>query len=194
MLLETLRFLFKTVSDLFVLVVLLRFYLQLVRAPFQHPLAQFVVSLTNFAVLPLRRWVPSIKHYDSATLLLALLVSLCSTSVLLVLSPYPFNFTAPPTWLGVALLSILELFRASLHLLMGAVIVQAILSWVSPYNPLAPLLNRLTAPFLQPFRRLNVGGVDLSPLALLLLIQVILMLPVAWIEQSVFNLLTRVLS
>ncbi len=76
MLLETLRFLFKTVSDLFVLVVLLRFYLQLVRAPFQHPLAQFVVSLTNFAVLPLRRWVPSIKHYDSATLLLALLVSL----------------------------------------------------------------------------------------------------------------------
>ncbi len=77
---------------------------------------------------------------------------------------------------------------------MGAVIVQAILSWVSPYNPLAPLLDRLTAPFLQPFRRLNVGGVDLSPLALLLLIQVILMLPVAWIEQSVFNLLTRVLS
>lgn len=61
MLFDTLRFLIKTLSDLFILVVLLRFYLQLARAPFQHPLAQFVMGLTNFAVLPLRRKLPSVK-------------------------------------------------------------------------------------------------------------------------------------
>lgn len=183
MLLDTLRFLIKTCADLFVLVLLLRFYLQVVRAPFSHPLAQFVVKLTNFAVLPLRRVVPSFRAYDSATLVLAWLVSLLAIALMLWLAPMPYSLLSPQSWLGVTLLAVLEVFRASVHLLMGAVIVQAILSWVSPYNPLGAVLELLTRPFLKPFRRLNVGGIDLSPLALLLLLQVILMLPVAALEQ-----------
>ncbi|MXR35942.1 YggT family protein [Craterilacuibacter sinensis] len=184
MLINTLQFLIRTVADLFVLVLLLRFYLQVVRMPFTHPLAQFVMAATNFAVLPLRRLLPSVRGYDTATMFIAWLVGLVSISAVLLLGPMPFNFAAPQTWLGLALLSVLTLFTQSVYLLMGAVLVQAIMSWVNPYNPLAPMLSALTRPFLAPFSRARIGGADLSPLLLLLVLQVILMLPVRFLEQT----------
>ncbi|SMF29354.1 YggT family protein [Pseudogulbenkiania subflava] len=191
MIAETLQFLIKTLADLFVLVLLLRFYLQVARAPFKHPLSQFVMAVSNFAVLPMRKLVPSVHGYDTATLLLALLVGLLSNVLMLALNPLPYSFAAPETWLGLVCLSLLDVFRQSLYLLMGAVIVQAILSWVNPYNPLTPILDALTRPFLRPFRRAAIGGVDLSPLILFLIIQVILMLPVRALE-SVFLMQLKV--
>ncbi|MBA4708252.1 YggT family protein [Aquitalea aquatica] len=183
MFLETVQFLIKTIADLFVLVLLLRFYLQVARAPFKHPLCQFVMAATNFAVLPLRKLLPSLRGYDSATMLLAWLVSMVSSVIILALNPM-YTLAAPETWLALTLLAVLDVFKQSLTLLMGAVIVQAVLSWVSPYNPLSPILDALTRPFLRPFRRATVGGVDLSPLILFLIIQVILMLPVHFLESS----------
>ncbi|TDR72466.1 YggT family protein [Paludibacterium purpuratum] len=184
MLIETLQFLIKTLSDLFVLVLLLRFYLQVAHAPFRHPLCQFVMAVTNFAVLPMRRMVPSFRSYDMATLLAAWLVGMIANGLILALNPLPYNFAAPQTLLALALLSVLYLFKQSLFLLMGAVIVQAVMSWVNPYNPLAPILDSLTRPYLRPFRRAMVGGVDLSPIILFLIIQVILMLPVRLLESG----------
>lgn len=184
MLADTLRFLIQTASDLFVLVLLLRFYLQVANAPVRHPLVQFVKSATDFIVLPLRRRIPAWRGYDTATLLTAWLTSLLSIVLLLVLAPLPYNFSLPSNWLSVGLLAVLYVFRATVYLLMGAVIVQAVLSWVSPYNPLAPLLELLTRPFLRPFRRLVIGQVDLSPLVLLIVLQVVLMLPIAFLEQT----------
>ncbi|SCK13013.1 YggT family protein [Vogesella sp. LIG4] len=181
--LETLTFLISTVGGLFVLVLLLRFYLQLSHAPHKHPLNQFVMAVTNFVVLPLRRRVPSWHGYDSASILVALLVQLLVMAVVVALGRIPYNFVSPQTWFGLSLLALLELFRQSLNLLTGAVIVQAILSWVSPYNALSPILEALTRPYLKPFRAANVGGVDLSPLVLLLIIQVIQMLPLRLLEQ-----------
>ncbi|MDF0604057.1 YggT family protein [Neisseriaceae bacterium TC5R-5] len=181
---ETLQFLIKTLSGLFVLLLLLRFYLQVAHAPFKHPLCQFVVAATNFVVLPLRKLVPAIRGYDSATLLLAWLVSLLAHSLLLLLTAVPALFSYPQVWVALTVLSILSVFKQSLILLMGAVIVQAILSWISPYNPLSPVLDSLTRPFLRPFRQAIVGGVDLSPLILLLIIQIILMWPVQMVENS----------
>ena len=183
LLLETLQFLIKTIGGLFVLLLLLRFYLQLARAPHQHPLNQFVMAITNFAVLRVRRWVPAWHGYDSASLLLALASSLLVLVLVLALNPLPYDFVSPQTWLGLLLLAVLELLRQSLNLLAGAVIVQAILSWVSPYNALSPILDALTRPYLRPFRAANLGGVDLSPLVLLLIIQVLLMLPLQLLEQ-----------
>ncbi|MBV8678872.1 MAG: YggT family protein [Aquitalea sp.] len=183
MFLETVQFLIKTIADLFVLVLLLRFYLQVARAPFKHPLCQFVMAATNFAVLPLRKLVPSLRGYDSATMLLAWLVSMVSSLIILALNPM-YSLAAPETWLALSLLALLDVFKQSLTLLMGAVIVQAVLSWVNPYNALSPIMDALTRPFLRPFRRATVGGVDLSPLILFLIIQVILMLPVQFLENS----------
>lgn len=190
---DTLRFLIHTLSGLFVLVLLLRFYLQVARAPFKHPLCQFVMAATNFAVLPMRKLVPAMRGYDSATMLLAWLVALLSNVLVTLLSSVPEVFTFPQVWVALSLLSLLEVFKQSLTLLMGSVIVQAVLSWVSPYNPLMPVLDALTRPFLRPFRKANIGGVDLSPLVLFLIIQVILMLPVRMLETSFLTQLKVVL-
>ncbi|WP_287881946.1 YggT family protein [Aquitalea sp.] len=183
MFLETVQSLIKTIADLFVLVLLLRFYLQVARAPFKHPLCQFVMAATNFAVLPLRKLVPSLRGYDSATMLLAWLVSMVSSVIILSLNPM-YSLAAPETWLALTLLAVLDVFKQSLILLMGAVIVQAVLSWVNPYNPLSPILDALTRPFLKPFRRATVGGVDLSPMILFLIIQFVLMPLVQYLENS----------
>lgn len=177
---DTLHYVIKTLSDLFILVLLLRFYLQLAHAPFRHPLCQFSMAITNFIVLPLRRLVPSFRSYDVATMLAAWLVALLTLVFLLLVSPLPFFPVLPQTWLILALLGVLTLFKQSLYLLMGAVIVQAVLSWVNPYNPLTPILEILTRPFLRPFRWARVGGIDLSPLILFLIIQVLLMLLLGW--------------
>lgn len=189
MLADTLRFLFTTLTDFFLLLVLFRFYLQVVKAPFNHPLAQLTLSLTNFAILPLRRLIPSFRAYDSASIFLAFCIAFLVKLILLYFSAYPFNFLAPNTWLIVFFLACLELIRASIHLLMGVVIVQAIFSWVSPYHPIMPLLQRLSAPFLTPLKRAQVQNIDLSPLILLLILQVLLMLPIAWVEHTLLNLL-----
>lgn len=181
---DTLRFVIKTLSDLFVLLLLLRFYLQIARASFRHPLCQFVMSMTNFVVLPARRIVPSFKNYDTATLLIAWLISLLAKAVILGLASLPYDFAAAQTWLALGLLAILCLFKQSLYLLIGAVLVQAVLSWINPYNPLAPVLESLTRPFLKPFRKAVVGGVDLSPLILFFIIQVMLMFPVQFVENN----------
>lgn len=184
MLIETLQFLIKTISDLFVMVLLLRFYLQLARAPFKHPLTQFVVAVTNFAVLPARRLVPSWRGYDSASMVVAWATALISLAILLLLNPLPYNLLHPQNLLMLCLLALLTVFSQSIYLLMGAVIVWAIMSWVNPYNGLRPVLEALTRPFLAPFSKANIGGVDLSPLVLFLILQVILMLPVRMLEMS----------
>ncbi|NWK77720.1 YggT family protein [Aquitalea sp. LB_tupeE] len=183
MFLEIVQSLIKTITDLFVLVLLLRFYLQVARAPFKHPLCQFVMAATNFAVLPLRKLVPSLRGYDSATMLLAWLVSMVSNVILLALNPL-YTLAAPETWVALTLLALLNVFKQSLILLMGAVIVQAVMSWVNPYNLLSPILDALTRPFLKPFRRATVGGVDLSPMILFLIIQFVLMPLVQYLEIS----------
>ncbi|WP_440029576.1 YggT family protein [Chromobacterium amazonense] len=191
---DTLQFLIKTLSGLFVLVLLLRFYLQVARAPFKHPLCQFVMAATNFLVLPARKLVPSVRNYDTATMLLAWLVCLLANILMLLLGSLPEVFAFPQVWVALALLSLLEVFKQSLALLMGAVIVQAVMSWINPYNPIAPVLDSLTRPFLRPFRRAVVGGVDLSPLLLLLVIQVIMMLPVRMLETGFLTQLKVVIQ
>lgn len=139
MLTDTLRFLVGTLANFFTLVLLLRFYFQLARVPFNHPLAQFTVALTNFVVLPTRRFVPSIGGWDTSTLVLAWLTELLSMGALLWLSPIPYALFHPQSLAMLALLAVLRVFVMSVYLLMGALVVMAVMSWVNPYNPLAPI-------------------------------------------------------
>jgi YggT family protein len=188
MLSDALSFLIRNLAGFFVLNLLLRFYLQVARASFAHPLAQFTVKLTNFAVLPVRRAVPSLGGYDTATLLLAWVTSVLMHIALLALSPWPLSMISPNGMLGVVLAGILTLIQFSLYLLFAAVMMQAILSWVSPYNPLSPLLDALTRPYLGPIRRIlpTMGGIDLSPLVLILLLQMLLQFAVAPAEARIY--------
>jgi YggT family protein len=168
--------LIDTLGTLFVYVLLLRFHMQWLRAPFRNPVGDFIAALTNWAVLPARRIIPGILGLDAATLLLAWLAQALVMALLLSLRSYDL-VSAPASAFGLlAVMSALELVAASIKLLIGAAIVQAILSFVAPNTMLAPVLDAITRRFYAPFRRFipPLGGIDLSPLFLILAAQIAL--------------------
>lgn len=183
-------FLVETLVGLFGLALLLRFYLQLARAPYRNPVSQFIAAVTDFAVLPARRVVPGLWGADLATLLLAWLVQIVELVLVLQLKGYALGSAAGMAFVAISMLAVVKLIKASVYILMVAVLVEAVLSWVNPRTPVAPVLGALTRPFLRPVqRRLPLlGGVDLSPLFLLIACQLVLMLPVAWLERAVVTL------
>ena len=163
-LVEALIYIIQTLGSLYLLIVLLRFILQLVRADFYNPLSQFTVKATQPLLKPLRRFIPSIAGLDTASLVLAVLVQLLLMVVTLSLMGFnPVNVI--PQLLVWSLIGVTSLF---LKVFFFALIVSVILSWVAPgsYNPGAQLVNQLCEPLLAPFRKLlpNLGGLDLSPI------------------------------
>lgn len=179
---EALLFLFDVLLQPFAAVLLLRFHLQWLRAPMRNPAGEFIMALTNFLVLRTRRIVRSVGGFDSATLLLALLVEILYLTGWLWTQGFPFHGFPLP---GLLLLAVVKLFKISIYLLIAAVFVQAILSWVNPHSPMAPLLAAITYRFLQPLRRIvpMLGNVDLSPMLLFIICQLVLILPVGTLEQ-----------
>jgi YggT family protein len=186
---QALRFLVDTAFGLVTYAFLLRFTMQWLRAPFRNPLGQAVVALTDWAVKPVRRAIPGYKGLDGSTLLLAWVAEFAWIVTLeLLASPGAFG---AETALMLALLACVELVKAALWLLIIVVFAQAILSWVAPDGPFAGVLNALTFRFLAPIRRRvpPLGGtLDLSPLILIVAIQLLLMLPVRWLEGAVVTL------
>ena len=190
MLNQAASFLVETVVGLFSLALLLRFYLQLVRAPYRNPVSQFLCALTDFCVVPARRVIPGLWGIDLATLVLAWLCEALLLFVLLALRGVePVAFTATAA-LAIFVLAAVKTLKVSIYILMVAVIVQAILSWMNPYSPVAPLLNSLTQPLLRPLQKRipMVANVDLSPLVLVIVLQLILMVPITWLEMNVARL------
>lgn len=188
---NALEFLVRTVFGLLALAFLLRFYLQLFRAPPRNPLSQFLAAATNWAVLPARRVVPGLWGADLSSLVLAWLTTLIEQLVVLGVKGQALGAAVGVAVIALAVLAAVEVLRISIYVLIVAVIAQAILSWVNPHTPAAPVLHALTRPFLRPFQKRIplVGGVDLSPLVVLVLCQLALMVPVAWLEASVLRLL-----
>lgn len=163
-LVEALIYIIQTLGSLYLLIVLLRFILQLVRADFYNPLSQFTVKATQPLLKPLRRLIPSIAGLDTASLVLAVLVQLLLMVV--TLSLMGFNpVSVIPQLLVWSLIGVTSLF---FKVFFFALIVSVILSWVAPgsHNPGAQLVNQLCEPLLAPFRKLlpNLGGLDLSPI------------------------------
>jgi YggT family protein len=186
---QALIFLLETFFGLFALALLLRFYLQAVRAPARNPLSQFIAALTNFAVIPARRVVPGLWGFDLSSLLLAWLTEWVLVLLVLLLKGYAVGALSGAALAGLAAMAALSLFRTFLYILMVAVFAQALLSWIGQHSPAMPLLSALTRPFMRIFQRRipPVGGVDLSPLFVLVFCQVLLLWPVSSLEK----LLTR---
>lgn len=191
MLTNALIFLVNTVFGLFVVALLLRFYLQWARAPHRNPLSEFLRALTDFMVRPARRIVPGLWGLDLSTLLLAWLVQWVEILLVLQIRDYGLGPAAGQSLAAAGLLAAVMILKIGLYVVMVAVIVQVVLSWVSPYSPLMPLANSLTRPFLRVFQRRvpPIGNVDLSPLFAVVVIQLLLMLPVAYLEAAVGRLL-----
>lgn len=168
-----------------------RFLMQLLRAPFRNPIGQAVIALTDWIVKPLRRVFPGFRGIDWASLVAAFVFQLLWLLALYAIFGRGFSLTGS----GIAYLvaaTLVEIVKGALWVLVIVVIVQAVLSWVAPDGPLAGLLNALTFPFLRPLRRFipPIGGaLDLTPLILIVILQLILILPVRWVEQSLAALL-----
>jgi YggT family protein len=172
-------FLLETFIGLFVLALLLRFLLQVVRAPVRNPLSNFVSALTDFAVRPARRLIPGLWGYDLSSLVLAWLLQLALMGVVLSIKGYGFSAHGSMAFFGLFGLAGANLLKTFVYIVLVATIIQAVLSWINPYSPVAPILNAMTRPFLGIFRRRipPIGGVDLSPLFVLVVCQLLLMWP-----------------
>ena len=189
---QALSFVLEVFFGLFVFGFLLRFLMQAMRAPFRNPVGQAVMALTDWAVKPLRKVIPGSGGYDWASLVAAFLAEVLWMLSLFLLVSSGFT-TFSLNAMGFVLASAaIQLLKSFLWLVIIVVIVQAILSWVAPDGPLAGLLNALTFPFLRPLRRFipPIGGaLDLTPLILIVLVQLVLMIPVKWLEQAASGLL-----
>ncbi|WP_277373048.1 YggT family protein [Pseudomonas sp. AA-38] len=163
-LIEALIYIIQTLGSLYLLIVLLRFILQLVRADFYNPLSQFIVKATQPLLTPLRRIIPGVAGLDLASLVLAIVVQLLLMMVTLTLMGYNVGGFI----LQLLVWSMIGVTSLFLKVFFFALIISVILSWVAPgsYNPGAQLVNQICEPLLAPFRRLlpNLGGLDISPI------------------------------
>ena len=172
MLYQIVSLLLEVVAGVLSCACLLRLYMQYQRIPMSarsgNPLGRFVFALTDWIVLPLRRVLPAIGALDTASLAAAFVLQLAEFGILWLLAGAAGGLAAVP------ILALFGLVRMAISGLTGAVIVYAILSWVQTNSVIAGVLERLVAPLLQPIRRVLplVGGVDLSPLALLVILQI----------------------
>ncbi|MEM7360136.1 MAG: YggT family protein [Pseudomonadota bacterium] len=161
-------------------IVLLRFWMQWVRADFRNPFGQFVIAVTNPFVLPLRRILPSLGAIDTATVVLAFLVAILKTFI--IWSIVGHN----PSWVSLFAFSFGELIRFSIHIFIVAILIQIVVSWVNPhsYHPLVDIARSIAEPLMAPARRLlpPIGGLDLSPILVFLFLNLSLILVVAPIQ------------
>ncbi|HDK37652.1 MAG TPA: YggT family protein [Thiolapillus brandeum] len=181
-------FILQVLFEAYILVVLLRFFLQLTRADFYNPLSQFIVKVTSPVLVPLRRIIPSLAGMDIAALALAWTLKTLELLLVVLISTGSF---APGFALFGAIPGLIEL---CINIFLYAIIIQAILSWVNSgtYNPAAALLYTLTAPILRPVQRLipPIGGIDLSPMAAILGLIVLKMLIIPPLNQLLATLLS----
>lgn len=169
---EVALLLINTFVGLYVLLILLRFLLQLVRADFYNPVSQFIVKATNPPLIPLRKLIPGVGGIDVASLILAWLIQGIGMGVI-----YLMLSGGIPAPHYLAIWAVLAVVQTILNIYFFAIIIIVILSWVAPqsYNPAVMLLHQLTEPLLSKIRKVmpDMGMLDLSPIIAFLLIQVI---------------------
>ena len=166
---QAIYFIVKTLVQLYLLLLLLRFWLPVLRADFRNPIAQGILRITSPLVIPVRRFISPIGRLDTSTILVAFALEFLLVLVLLALRG--LNVGTLP----IAITAILELAIQSLNLFFFVILIKVILSWVAPqnYNPIIALLNTMAEPVLIPFRRIipAIGGFDISPIFAIVLLK-----------------------
>ncbi|MGD2117083.1 MAG: YggT family protein [Chromatiales bacterium] len=179
-------FLVQVLFELYLLVVMLRFLLQLVRADFYNPLSQFIVKATSPLLKPLRSVIPGFGGLDMSSLLLAWLIKSLELFLILLISGKGVVLIYP------MLQAIPGLLELVLNIFLFSILIIVILSWIAPgsYNPAVSLLYSLTDPLLQPARRMlpPMGGLDLSPMAVMIVLVLAKMLLIPPLEAFAVGL------
>jgi len=181
-----LTFIITTIFDLYILLVLLRFMLQMFRADFRNPVSQFIVKATAPPLKYLRRGIPSISGQDVSAIVLCLVVTYVKFVLLRLLDTEAVTinntvaFIGSVSYLGLLIYSVADLISLFLSIFLIAILIQVIMSWISPgnYNPVIGLVNSLATPALRPIQKFipPIGGLDISPLFAMLAIVVLKML------------------
>ena len=155
-------FVVNALTSLYLLVLLLRFWLPLLRADFRNPLAQGIFKLTSPLVIPVRRIIPAIGRLDTATVLVTFAFQCLAILLVLFILGESSNFST------LALVALIKLVMLSVNIFAYAILIRVVLSWISPgqYNPATAIIGTLTDPVLRPFQRLipPLGGIDLTPM------------------------------
>jgi len=174
---QAIVFLLESVANFFCTLFLLRFMMQAMRVSFAGQIGDFVVKLTNWAVKPLRRVIPGAGGFDWASLIAALALQLLFTGIIVGTAARFGEVDIMGVAPMILLHAVVSLLRLAVYILIGALILQALLSWVNPYSPLSAPAYQLTRPLLDPIRRIlpTISGIDLSPLVAILLLQALLM-------------------
>lgn len=172
----------NTLAGLYLLLVVLRFLLQLVRADFYNPISQFIVKATNPPLIPMRKIIPGFGGVDVSSLVLAVLVQAITIVLILLLKNSPLPVPQILIWSVVGVLSLL------LKVYFWGLLITVIASWIAPnsYNPALILINQILEPAMKPIRKIlpDMGGIDLSPIIMFLTIQVLEVLLVQGIARS----------
>lgn len=166
------QLLIETAAAVFGAALLLRLYMNWAGMPSRNPLAQFVFALTDWLVRPLRKILPAAGRLDTASLVAVLILALLALALNDLVS------TGLIYWDRVLIRTPVTVLRWALNLVFWMTIIYAVLSWVNPHAPIAPAISMLLRPFLAPFQRIIplVGGFDLSPLALIVVVNVLLLI------------------
>jgi len=162
-------FLVTMAFSFLLLMMMLRFFLHWVKADFYNPVSQFIASVTTPFVRPLQPLIPSLYGMDLATLLMALALQMLELILIFLLSDYALNFSA------IFFISLSKLLQLSINIFFFAILIQALLSWISPgsWNPITIMIHQLSEPILRPAKRLlpPMNGLDLSPIIVLVVLQ-----------------------
>lgn len=171
MIFDILSFLLEVIAGLVSGACLLRMYMQAQRIPFSNPIGQLVFALSDWLVMPLRKVIKPSGKYDMSSLAGAILIQVLHYLILWALSGASSSIVMVPA------LAVFGLLRMVLTGFVGLMIAYAIFSWVAPHSPIYGILGRLCQPLLRPVQRVVplVGGVDLSPLVVLIVLQVLIM-------------------
>jgi YggT family protein len=170
-------FLVDTLFSLYIIAIMIRVLLGVSRADFYNPFSQFIVSITNPVLIPLRRIVPSFGKVDSAAILLMLTLKIIQIALLLILQGESADF------LPILAMAVQKLLELLVYVYIFSIIIQAVMSWINPaalggQNPLGSILYSLNQPLIEPISRMlpRSSVIDFSPLVVLLLLQVALII------------------
>jgi YggT family protein len=181
-------FLIQFLFGVYILVVMLRFLLQLTRADFYNPVSQFIVKATSPLLNPLRRVIPGVAGIDIAAVVLMWLLQSLELALIVIISGMGASLAATLAW------ALPELINLAINVFLFAILIQVILSWINPgtYNPALSLINSLTEPVLRPARRLipPISGLDLSPMVVMVgltLLKMLLLPPLQMLTGTPFR-------
>ena len=182
---NAIEFLIHTLFGLYLIAIMLRVLLQLTRADFYNPVSQFLVKVTNPPLIPLRRVIPGFMGIDFAAIVLMIVIKAVEIFLIVLIKGVSIKIS------GLVVLSIAELLRLLINVYFFTILIQVIISWVNPgtYNPAVSLLYSINEPLLSRARRIipPISGFDLSPIVVIILLQLISMLliqPIADLGQG----------